>query len=374
MPSDIADAVQQDQIADSLVAPIESEETAATTGTEAGEQTQDEATLTTDEQQAGQQEEADDWLPTEQEKVFPFETIAKYAARYGYTAEEIQADPRLQRTLTERLNQDIYVQQLRQQSELSQQQEEETQQQQPTEPTREPTTAEWLQQVDNVARQYLNQDVANHMGNQFMKVFGSKPMTPEQSMQFSHLFTSGVINVLNSVLPNMLNHPISEGRTFFQDMIERNFEGFGEDYQSNMYSRAWAKAVSSDPKLSSLPNLSVAGSSEARAQAAAILGFTEDEFANLKLSGKDGKPLSPYQNAVKKYTMLAKVMSGQKLTPAEANKFVEAGRKAAQKDSIQRQAGNLGSGQSKGQIASGSGDDDFWKSAKEIYQNQHGSL
>lgn len=374
MPSDIADAVQQDQIADSLVAPIESEETAATTGTEAGEQTQDEATLTTDEQQAGQQEEADDWLPTEQEKVFPFETIAKYAARYGYTAEEIQADPRLQRTLTERLNQDIYVQQLRQQSELSQQQqEEETQQQQPTEPTRQPNVTEWLQQVDEVAKQYLNQDVANHMGNQFMKVFGSKPMTPEQSMQFSHLFTSGVINVLNSVLPNMLNHPIAEGKTFFQDVLERNFEGFGEDYQSNMYSRAWSKAVSGDPKLASLPGLNVAGSSEARAQAAQALGFTEEEFEKLKLSGKDGKPLSPYQNAVKKYTMLAKVMSGQKLTPAEANKFVEAGRKAAQKDSIQRQAGNLGSGQSKGQIASGSSDD-FWKEAQAIYNQQHGSL
>jgi len=49
-------------------------------------------------------EEADDpnWLPDEQQKVFPDDVIAKYGKRYGYTQEQIQANPSLRQLSTTR--------------------------------------------------------------------------------------------------------------------------------------------------------------------------------------------------------------------------------------------------------------------------------
>ena len=64
-------------------------------------------------------EEADDpnWLPDEQQKVFPDDVIAKHGKRYGYTAEEIAADPRIRQALHDKINSDIFIAQQREQTE-----------------------------------------------------------------------------------------------------------------------------------------------------------------------------------------------------------------------------------------------------------------
>jgi len=64
-------------------------------------------------------EETDDpnWLPDEQQKVFPDDVVAKYGKRYGYTAEEIAADPRIRQALHDKINSDIFIAQQREQAE-----------------------------------------------------------------------------------------------------------------------------------------------------------------------------------------------------------------------------------------------------------------
>src|SRR6185437_4409806 len=104
MPSDIAEALTQDQLADSLEpAPIVGTEPAQDTEAEGEVETQEAETQPAPDEV---EETADDWLPTEQEKVFPLDVLVKFGARYQYTQEEIEADPRLQNALKDKLNSD----------------------------------------------------------------------------------------------------------------------------------------------------------------------------------------------------------------------------------------------------------------------------
>jgi hypothetical protein len=88
-----------------IVATAEESQTpsAETETTEQVETQPDTETTTTD--------EADDpnWLPDKQQKVFPDDVIAKYGRRYGYTQEQIQANPSLRQLLHDKINSDIFI-------------------------------------------------------------------------------------------------------------------------------------------------------------------------------------------------------------------------------------------------------------------------
>ena len=55
------------------------------------------------------EEDDPNWLPDEQQKVFPDDVIAKYGKRYGYTQEQIQANPSLRQLLHDKINSDIFI-------------------------------------------------------------------------------------------------------------------------------------------------------------------------------------------------------------------------------------------------------------------------
>src|SRR5262249_25108095 len=57
-----------------------------------------------------QEENADDWLPQEQDKVFPDETYAKYAQRYQLSPEQASA-PLIRQLLHDKINSDIFLRQ-----------------------------------------------------------------------------------------------------------------------------------------------------------------------------------------------------------------------------------------------------------------------
>lgn len=378
MPSDISDALTQEQIADSLeTAPVvEAEPAQEETETEAEGAVETPETETQTETEPEQAEEtADDWLPSEQEKVFPLEVLVKFGStRYGYTQEEIAADPRLQHALKDKLNSDIYLQQLKDRAE------EETEE--PAEVRQEPTPTqvsaqEWAKQVDEVTKQYVNPEMAMHFAKGFMNdVFQVKEApTPEMANKLAHVFTAGVINVVNSILPGMLNTPVAEGRTFFQDLMGKNYEGFDDTYETGMYDRAWSSVSRSNPAYAKLPDLNAEGGAAARQQAASKIAGSVEDFDAMQFKGTDGKPLSAYQTAVKKYSMLARVMAGDPLTPQQSKVVFEAGKKAARKQQLTREAGNLGSGKSSGQIApQPTGNDDIFAEGMEIYNREHGRL
>src|SRR5579859_2034551 len=109
MAQDITEQATQEELADSLIADQPEEQPQEQTDTET--ELQEPVT----EQEAEQpEEEADDWLPSEQEKVFPDSVLAKYAKRYNVD-EKWLSDPLNRQLLHDKINSDIYLQQLREQ-------------------------------------------------------------------------------------------------------------------------------------------------------------------------------------------------------------------------------------------------------------------
>ena len=59
------------------------------------------------------EEDDPNWLPTDQQKVFPDDVIAKYAKRYGYAEEQIRDNPGLRQLLHDKINSHIFLAQVR---------------------------------------------------------------------------------------------------------------------------------------------------------------------------------------------------------------------------------------------------------------------
>src|SRR6266567_356059 len=98
----ITTAVEQDAIADSLMGEPEEQQTAEVTGTEQPEEVLQESQEIEQESET-QEEVAEDWLPTDQDKVFPDEVYARYAERYQLSPEQA-ADPLLRQLLHDKIN------------------------------------------------------------------------------------------------------------------------------------------------------------------------------------------------------------------------------------------------------------------------------
>lgn len=370
MPSDIAEALTQDQIADSLeTAPIVGTEPAQEETVAEGEVETQEAETQTEAEPT--EETADDWLPSEQEKVFPLDVLVKFGQRYGYNQEEIEADPRLQNALKDKLNTDIYVKSLQQQPE--EEFEPEPVQPEPTQP--QLNTQQWMEQVAKKADEITDPEVAQLFAGQFLQAFGVKEApTPEMAKALTRTMATFGLNLMNTVLPQMLNTDMGQGQTFFQQLMGKNYEGFDDTYQSSMYDRAWASAVKENPAYAKLPDLNTEGGRAAREAAAAKIAGSVEDFNAMQFRGPDNKPLSEYKTAQKKYSMLARVMAGEPLTNQQTKAVFEAGKKSERVKLVNKQAGNLGSGKSSGQIASNPSDADFWADGVAEFKRQHGGL
>src|SRR5438105_868722 len=110
--SDVTDAPTQDAIAESLL-PAE-EQTAEQPVAEL--QTEPEPQEQPVEQQTEQQEqpeEVENWLPSDQDKIFPDEVYARYGQRYNLSPEQA-ADPLVRQLLHDKINSDIFIEQQRQ--------------------------------------------------------------------------------------------------------------------------------------------------------------------------------------------------------------------------------------------------------------------
>jgi len=175
--ADITEAITQDQIADSLLSPMDQgEQTEGPAGPEAEQQTEvQELDAQPAEEQEQFEEDGEDWLPNEQSKVFPQEIIAKYAQRYGYTEEQVAADPQLARVLHDKINSDILIQRNQQQQQEAAREQQQQPEQRPTQQT--PQQIPFAQWQEN-ARQFVRQiglnspEVAKAFTQEFMGAFG----------------------------------------------------------------------------------------------------------------------------------------------------------------------------------------------------------
>ncbi len=359
--SDVTEAPTQDAIAESLLPTeeqaVEQPETEQQVETEVQEQTQDE-------QQEQVEEVAEDWLPSEQDKVFPDEVYARYAQRYNLS-EEQAADPQFRQLLHDKINSDIWIQQQQHQFEEQQTAEPEPQ----PEPTREqPISREqYFQNLDRVIAERTDPEVAKSFHKDFLSVW-QRPEA-EQPMAFAQVASKYMLNLVQTFIPDMLQAQLSQ-------QVDKAFPGFGEMYERSSYAMAWDRVRNSAPQFATLPAYGTKEFSKTLREAAArIPGFDEMQF-----TGQDGKALPPMENSMRKYSMLAQMASGQNVNPQLLQQAAAAGARGAKRAQITRTNGNLGSGKST--TASGgskssrfqNNEDIFDEETMERYKQEHGRL
>lgn len=310
----------------------------------------------TDAEAENTDEEDSDWLPTEQEKVFPAEILAKYAKRYGKTMEQLQADPQLKQLILDKINSDVLIKQ--HSDAANQEQEEEGEEEEPTlEPaSTQPVPQDRAQWLEQVVASNLDAKAISQFGHNFLVACGVDPNEPdskgilENSAKVGGELAKAAVDIFSTIGPQLQ-----------MEQLEQNMPGITEMYQRSLYGQQW-EHVSAEADANGKPlyaNLPVYGSPEFKtaiqAAAAQFPGFEQMVF-----NGANGRPLPAHQQIEKQYSLLAKYMSGQKVTPQEVAKAINTGKQQVKDADRSRAAGKvLGAGQSKKQLANADTGDDF---------------
>jgi hypothetical protein len=359
--SDVTEAPTQDAIAESLLGTEDQQQTAV----EQPETEQPQEAVETQEQpleqeQQPEQEAAEDWLPSEQDKVFPDEVLQRYCQRYGLD-ENILANPQLRQLVTDKINTDIYLQQQQQ-----------FEQQPEPEPVQEPTRTEpqltreqYFQNLDRVIAERTDPEVAKSFHKDFLSVW-QRPEA-EQPMAFAQVASKYMLNLVQTFIPEML-------KAHLGSQLDSAFPGFGKMYERSSHAMAWDSVRNSNPQFSNLPAYGTKEFSQkllAAAERVPEVAEMIDEAA--------GKPMNP-QQTTRWYTMLARIASGQNVNPELLRQAASTGAKNARRAEVRRSAGNLGSGQSN--AASGgakssrfqTNEDLFDEDTMALYQQEHGRL
>jgi len=362
--ADITVAATQDEIADSLVSPVQQEEPAGQTSVAEQQETLDVSEQPVEQQEETQQEEVADWLPTEQDKIFPDEVLSRYAQRYGLD-ENLLANPQLKQLVIDKINTDIFLrQQQEQQQELPEvEPEPEPQvQAQPQLPTRE----QYFQNLTQMVQARTDPEVAKAFHNEFLGLWNLPP--EQQPMAFAQVASKYMLNLVNTFIPDILQQALGP-------QLNQAFPGFGEMYERSSYAMAWDRVRNSEPAYSNLPAYgSKEFSKTLREAAGKYPGFDEMQFTDAQ-----GKPLGMMENAMRKYAMLAQVAAGGAVDPSMVQQAVAAGARQARNAQVKRAAGNLGSGQSRGGAPAKSSKfttnaDIFDDATMAFYQREHGRI
>lgn len=335
--ADVTEAPTQDAIAESLMGEPQEQQVAEQPVAEQQPNVQED-TQAAEQQTEQTQETADDWLPTEQEKVFPPEVLEKYAPRYGFTAEELAADPRIAQIIHDKLNSDIWIQQQQQLQQLEPEPEPE-----PTQQTvqQQPTREQYFAQLDRAIAERTDPQVAKDFHDGFLRAFGVPEAeiakaSPQQAMQLTTVLSKYALNLMNTFIPDLLQAQLVP-------QISQAFPGFGDMYERSSYAMAWDRVRNSDPTFADLPSYGTKQFSQSlRSAAAKIPGFDEMQFTDA-----NGKALPPMDNSIRKYTMLAQAIKGQ-VNPQLLQQAAAAQARNTRRAEVRRSAGNLGSGQARG--------------------------
>ncbi len=362
--SDVTEAPTQDAIAESLLGTEEQQTVEQPEAEQQVVETEVQEQPVEQEQQQEQVEEvAENWLPGEQDKVFPDDVYARYAQRYNLTPEQA-TDPLLRQLLHDKINSDIFIQQ-------QQQLEQETAQAEPEpEPTQQQpqlSREQYLQNLTRAVQERTDPEMAKGFHNEFLGVWNLP--ADQQPLALAQVTSKYMLNMVQTFLPDMLQAQLSQ-------QISQAFPGFGDMYERSSMAMAWDRVRNSEPGFATLPAYGTKEfSSKLRDAASRIPGFDEMQFTD-----GQGKALPPQQNAERKYAMLAKIASGQNVNPQLLQQAAAAGARNARRADVRRSAGNLGSGQSKGatgQAANSkfqSNQDIFDDATMELWTREHGRL
>lgn len=353
---DVTEAVSQDQVADSLVAPIDHGEGAeATAGTEDQSQPEVEQEQPVEQTEGEEQQDDSAYLPSEQEKEFPFDVLARYAqGRHGIQPDQLQqlieSQPWIADSLKDQINKDIYVQQLQNQQEFEPEPEIEQPQERTTHLQPLPFQ-QWRQSAQQLATQITSPEMADAFSQELQAC--TTPYGKVDAGKLASTFTVFGMNLINSLLPLYFQAPsVQEGKNMFQYFAESQYEGLGDMAQASAYRSAWNSIAS---KSEGLPQYGTPEFAEMMQKAEdALPGLQWMTFAD-----KNGKPLSTKANAERQYQIAARIAQGQKPNLDLIKQAVQTGKRLARETQVRKQAGNLGAGTSKQQFSQQS-DDEFW--------------
>lgn len=315
-----------------------------------------------------------DYLPSEQEKVFPDSVYERYAKRYKVDP-ELLSNPQIRQLLNDKINSDIFITQQK----AAQAKEEETDEEptlgapQKQEPNLPPEEArkQYMKQLDEYANQFVDPDIAKEFDAEFVKAYSDESLQPEvRAQMITKTFTKFGLNLLRSVAPSLIEEVLmgdNGGQARILDIAERANPQL-------MYQNQWEKVRNTTEKdgtkpYADLPAYHTKEFHEWASKAAAKI----PDFESLEFKGKDGKPLSPREQAAKKYRMLVQISNGEKVDTSALSKVVEKTKENLKAQGRTRANGQLGAGQSKGQLKPGR-DDDFVNEILAYNKSQSSSI
>jgi hypothetical protein len=291
--------------------------------------------------------EDSNWLPSEQLKVFPQEVIAKYAKRFGYTPEEIAADPRLANALSKMINSDIHIE-AQKKAEEEAAADAEAAEPTPEEAAQLQTQRE--QKLTEFVHQITDKSTAVKFTERLAKADSIKD--PEQrAVAVTEALTMGMANVFPDLVEAYLAGPGGYLEKAIGNYINANLPGLSESTQQNVRAQTVESIAASNPKYAALG-----------------LKFGTPEFmaAALKASkilpGMEDVPL-PF---AKKVEMMFSLLTNAPGAVATATKALETGRKIERDNAQRKTNATLGAGQSKGLAAKATGNDDLFGAPGEI--------
>jgi hypothetical protein len=309
-----------------------------------------------------QGEETDDnWLPTEQAKEFPLEVLQQYAEKRGYDWAKISADPTLQRLLKDKLNTDIYVEQMRQETE-NQGFEETTPEE--TELPADPAAAadpraEYRQRVETIA-QKIDPAATEALGKELLAAFGvttdvkkleqmlaDPKLTPEarQEVQSAIALSRNAGVVGTTLAKGAIDLILTSLPEILPAVMESVAPGLLGAYQGwsqvQAASGAWnevsqARDGRGQPVYSNLPQYGTKEFAQLTVRAEQQLGLAKGALGEMAGRGFIREA----------YTMVAQVASGQRVSPQAVSRAVSVGRQQERNQQERRATGRaLGAGQ-----------------------------
>jgi hypothetical protein len=315
-------------------------------------------------------DESDDpnWLPSEQLRVFPPDVVAKYAKRFGYTPEEIAADPRLANALSKMINSDIEIANRKQAEEEAEGAEEETEEEQ-TEPTQKLEPAEaWAQMettLNTIVDKVTDPVVAKAFVSRLAKADAIKD-PDERAVAVAKTFTFGLANALRDLLPMYLN----DGNWLqnqIKGYIEQSLPGLSDSHFNSSLTSTVESVRSSNPQFAKMPKFGTTEWAAAEQRGAELApGMETAKFHYPIGHPKAGQELPRMEQFAKKTELLFRLLTNQPGAVAQAEKAIETGKKVERDNAQRKTNAKLGAGQSKGLVQKSTGNDDLFGAPGEI--------
>lgn len=364
--------VAEPETEDSSIPEPESVETAEEAVEATPESETEESAEAVEEATEAEAETGNDWLPAEQEKQFPLETLIEFNNRrkQGWTEEEIRDNPKVQRTLRDLLNTTISFEQQRRERETEEPEtnpfeEVATEEAAPATTTATEPLAEHYKQVESIVSALdpkqiekfglevlsaygVNTDIPN-----LQKQLADPKLTPAQraevtgalqlaqgASKLGQVQAKGAVDIVMSVLPRILPqllealYPGTAGRA--REMQERQESA-----------TAWTQTVAAMKADGKVPAY---GTPELQPLILGIekeMGLPEGGLGALRFNGTNGKPLSYQENAKFVYRMVINHALGRKptISPQVIAQATETGKaQARQADQKRAQGRAMGAG------------------------------